>query len=51
VWESPSIIPICFCQRIWLRVPPGGEHPDTLKLLIKTFDVNLFFAQLTLHWS
>jgi hypothetical protein len=31
-------------------VPPGGEHPYTLKLLIKTFDIKLFFTQRTLHW-
>jgi hypothetical protein len=28
----------------------GGEHPDTLKLLITTFDIKLFFTQRTLHW-
>jgi hypothetical protein len=32
------------------NVSRGGEHSDTLKLLIKTFDIRLFFTQRTLHW-
>jgi hypothetical protein len=30
-------------------VTPGGEHPDTLKLSVKAFDIKLFVTQRTIH--
>jgi hypothetical protein len=31
-------------------VLPAGQHPDTLKLLIKAFDIKLFFTQRIFQW-